>query len=326
MASPTTIGAVASTASSERPRPGGRTVCDRHRGGGTGARRAQPRRPRDLLAGYTAPADWLLARLVGQDDSFLRGGRRSRAHVDPVLDVAAGIGSGEPAAIGPLSAGLTLSGISMGVAGATAPGSGMEHTASHLLEMADDPSAPEALHGAKSVPSRCWRRCLGAVRAAAADGALHELRFPPPRRWRTGCRPRSRSPTAAGRWGEECWCDYSAKLERWPAPETGCFAARALAGIRWPARSAARPGRRGWPSTAAGRGAAATRRARHRRRDGTLGAGELPSDARPIHGRRLAFLTGRWESPTFASCWTRPRRSAPACDRASRLRGLCVRP
>ena len=33
---------------------------------------------------------------------------------------------------------LTLSGIAMGVAGSTAPASGMEHAVSHLLEMAGD--------------------------------------------------------------------------------------------------------------------------------------------------------------------------------------------
>ena len=37
----------------------------------------------------------------------------------------------------------------MGVAGRTAPGSGMEHTVSHLIEMAERPGEPGALHGAK---------------------------------------------------------------------------------------------------------------------------------------------------------------------------------
>jgi glycerol-1-phosphate dehydrogenase [NAD(P)+] len=171
----------------------------------------------DLLAGYTAPADWLLARLVGQDDSYCDTVvQLARAHVDPVLELAAGIGGGEPAAIGPLSAGLTLSGISMGVAGRTAPGSGMEHTVSHLLEMAHDPSAPEAWHGAKVgalsvLASLLWSR----MRAAAADGALGELRFPSTEEMHERVRSAFARLDGSGAMAEECWRDYSAKLARW---------------------------------------------------------------------------------------------------------------
>ena len=92
----------------------------------------------DLLATYTAPADWLLARFVGQDDSFSPAVvTLARDHVDAAVDAAEGIAAGDPAAIELLAAALTLSGISMGVAGRTAPGSGMEHTVSHLLEMTE---------------------------------------------------------------------------------------------------------------------------------------------------------------------------------------------
>ena len=67
----------------------------------------------------------------------------------------------------------------MGVAGRTAPGSGMEHTVSHLLEMADP--ASEALHGAKvGVLSVLAALLWGRVRAAVAAGALDGLRFPEP--------------------------------------------------------------------------------------------------------------------------------------------------
>src|SRR6185437_16790456 len=102
----------------------------------------------DLLATYTAPADWLLAKFVGQDDSFSPAVvTLARDHVDAAVDAAEGVAAGDANAIELLAAALTLSGVSMGVAGRTAPGSGMEHTASHLLEMADPES--QALHGAK---------------------------------------------------------------------------------------------------------------------------------------------------------------------------------
>jgi glycerol-1-phosphate dehydrogenase [NAD(P)+] len=171
----------------------------------------------DLLASYTAPADWRLARLVGQDDSYSETVvQLTRAHVDPVLEVAAGIGSGEPEAIGPLAAGLTLSGISMGVAGRTAPGSGVEHTVSHLLEMAHDPSRPEAWHGAKVgvlsvLAALLWTR----MRAAVRDGALDSLRFPPADEMQGRVLDAFRRLDPSGAMGQECWSDYSVKLRRW---------------------------------------------------------------------------------------------------------------
>ena len=104
----------------------------------------------DLLATYTAPADWRLAQVVGQDDSYSPFAvELARAHVDAVLDHADGIHRSDPEALEHLSAALTLSGIAMGVAGRTAPGSGMEHTVSHLLEMAERPGVEAPLHGAK---------------------------------------------------------------------------------------------------------------------------------------------------------------------------------
>jgi glycerol-1-phosphate dehydrogenase [NAD(P)+] len=252
----------------------------------------------DLLAGYTAPADWLLARLVGQDDSYCETVvQLARAHVDPVLEVAAGIGGGDPAAIGPLSAGLTLSGISMGVAGATAPGSGMEHTVSHLLEMAHDPSTPEAWHGAKVgalsvLASLLWTR----MRAAATAGALRELRFPSAEEMHDRVLAAFARLDGSGAMGEECWRDYSAKLERWLGSRDQL---RSLP-ERWPAFDARLDGLL----------APATRLADALRAAGApLRLGELGIDDETgrwalanCHLMRdrftvadLAFLTGRWE-------------------------------
>ena len=91
----------------------------------------------DLMATFTAPADWLLASFVGQDASYSAAiVALARSHVDALLEAAPGVRAGDPAALETLAATLTLSGISMGVAGRTSPGSGMEHTVSHLLEMA----------------------------------------------------------------------------------------------------------------------------------------------------------------------------------------------
>jgi glycerol-1-phosphate dehydrogenase [NAD(P)+] len=187
----------------------------------------------DLLATYTAPADWLLARLVGQDDSYSPAAvALARAHVDAVLASAAGIPTGDPEAIAALSAALTLSGISMGVAGRTAPGSGMEHTVSHLLEMTEAGDAPAPLHGAKvGVLSVLGALLWARVRALASDGALANLHFPDA----AELEPRVRGAFAAldpsGRMGGECWRDYSQKLQRW----NGARESLATLAERWPA-------------------------------------------------------------------------------------------
>jgi glycerol-1-phosphate dehydrogenase [NAD(P)+] len=171
----------------------------------------------DLLATYTAPADWLLARLVGQDDSYSPAVvALARSHVDAVLDGADGIHRGDPAAIENLSAALTLSGISMGVAGRTAPGSGMEHTVSHLLEMAQPPGEPGALHGAKVgvlsvLAAMVWAR----VRTVARGGGLHALRFPDADEMQARVQSAFDPIDQSGAIARECWRGYARKLERW---------------------------------------------------------------------------------------------------------------
>lgn len=187
----------------------------------------------DLLASYTAPADWLLASLVGQDHSYSPTVvDLTRRYVDTALAAAEDIGRGDPHAIEDLAGTLTLSGIAMGVAGRTAPGSGMEHTVSHLLEMSHPARSSEPLHGAKIGPlcvlsSLLWER----VRAAVRRGLLAELRFPAPEEMRARVEAAFAVIDPAGATAQECWRDYSRKLERWRA------AAPALATIsdRWPA-------------------------------------------------------------------------------------------
>jgi glycerol-1-phosphate dehydrogenase [NAD(P)+] len=169
----------------------------------------------DLLATYTAPADWLLARLVGQDDSFSPAVvTLARAHVDTALDAAEGISVGDPGAIELLAAALTLSGISMGVAGRTAPGSGMEHTASHLLEMTE--TEDTSLHGAKVGVLSVFGACLWeVVRDAAADGGLPALRFPGEAEMEARIKEAFAVADPSGAMAAECWSDYRRKLARW---------------------------------------------------------------------------------------------------------------
>jgi glycerol-1-phosphate dehydrogenase [NAD(P)+] len=169
----------------------------------------------DLLASYTAPADWLLARLVAQDDSFSPAVvTLARDHVDAAVDAADGIAVGDPAAIELLAAALTLSGISMGVAGRTAPGSGMEHTASHLLEMTE--AQDTSLHGAKVGVLSVFGACLWeVVREAVANGGLAALRFPDEAEMEDRIGEAFAVADPSGAMAAECWSDYRRKLVRW---------------------------------------------------------------------------------------------------------------
>jgi glycerol-1-phosphate dehydrogenase [NAD(P)+] len=186
----------------------------------------------DLLATYTAPADWRLASLVGQDGSYSPTVvALARSHVDAAVDAASGIAGGDRRAIENLTAALTLSGISMGVAGRTSPASGVEHTVSHLLEMAR-PSGDGPLHGAKVgvltvLAALLWAR----VRDAARAGALADLRFPAPEAMHRRVEAALADVDASGRMAQECWRDYSRKLERWH----GAADAVALLPERWDA-------------------------------------------------------------------------------------------
>lgn len=171
----------------------------------------------DLLATYTAPADWLLARLVGQDSTYSPFAvDLARAHVDAVIERADGIHRADPEVLESLTAALTLSGIAMGVAGATSPGSGMEHTVSHLLEMAERPGVPSPLHGAKVgalsvLAAMLWAR----VRDVARAGGLRALRFPSHDEMQPRVLAAFDALDPSGRMGRECWSDYARKLERW---------------------------------------------------------------------------------------------------------------
>jgi glycerol-1-phosphate dehydrogenase [NAD(P)+] len=252
----------------------------------------------DLLATYTAPADWLLARLVGQDDRyspFAVG--LARAHVDVVLDTADGIHRGEPEALEQLAGALTLTGISMGVAGCTAPCSGMEHTGSHLLEMSELPGAPVPLHGAKVgvlavLAAMLWAR----VRTVARGGGLHALRFPSAAEMEPRVRAAFTSLDPSGQVGEKCWQDYSRKLERWSA------AREELATLpeRWPAFDAELDGLLASPE----RLVAALRAARAPVRLTQLGVRDATARWAVAHGHLmrdrftvadLAFFMGIWE-------------------------------
>jgi glycerol-1-phosphate dehydrogenase [NAD(P)+] len=170
----------------------------------------------DLVSMFTATPDWYLAREVGMDASFSATAvELGRAHGEELLELGPALARNEPAAVVRLAEILAVSGISMGVAGRTAPSSGMEHTVSHMLEMAAERRGwGTALHGAKVgvatvIAALAWRH----VRRRIAAGA--ELRFPAEGEMEERVRAAFDQLDPSGAMGRECWSDYRAKLRRW---------------------------------------------------------------------------------------------------------------
>jgi glycerol-1-phosphate dehydrogenase [NAD(P)+] len=105
----------------------------------------------DLMSKPSSSADWRAASLVLNEyycdmcaDLAGRAEEACRAQ-------AASIGQGAPEAVALLAAGLILSGISMAMAGSSAPASGGEHLISHVWDMRRlHEGRPHALHGAQA--------------------------------------------------------------------------------------------------------------------------------------------------------------------------------
>ncbi len=167
----------------------------------------------DLVSMYTAPADWYLASAIGIDDSYAPTlVSMVRPHGERLLDLAGKVGASQQAAVAELTHLLTLSGITMGSSGRTAVSSGMEHTVSHLLEMAAG-TGPARLHGAQVgvatiVAATTWHH----VRDAIETGRCVP-RIPDPDERRARIEDAFGPLSEDGSVAAECWNSYRRKLE-----------------------------------------------------------------------------------------------------------------
>jgi glycerol-1-phosphate dehydrogenase [NAD(P)+] len=102
----------------------------------------------DLLAKSVSSADWLLNHLVFGDYYCPRAVDLIAAIEPLYLERPEAVARAEPAAIEALFHGLLLTGVSMTMAGTSAPASGGEHMVSHALDMLDSlDHAGHDLHG-----------------------------------------------------------------------------------------------------------------------------------------------------------------------------------
>lgn len=171
----------------------------------------------DLMAMFTAPADWQLATMLGMGSGYsprLVGMVRDRG--PDLLRAAGRLADRDAEAIECVARILTLSGITMGAAGTTAPASGAEHTISHLIEMAGNQRGEaEAFHGAQVgvstvLAALVWRR----VRGMLARGPVRP-RFPADSEMEPVVLAAFGQVDPSGAMGGECWRLYRAKLARW---------------------------------------------------------------------------------------------------------------
>ncbi len=172
----------------------------------------------DLLATFTAPADWYLAYLMGMGDYHQAPITLLLEQAHELLDEASALQRREPEALYRLARVLTLSGIALGVAGSTAPYSGTEHLVSHLLDMsAVQLGRSFAFHGAQvgvaTVPvAAAWEALFSEFDPAKIDP---DDCFPEPDEVEPVVREAFAKIDPSGEVGEECWSDYSKKIERW---------------------------------------------------------------------------------------------------------------
>ncbi|MFV0429327.1 MAG: iron-containing alcohol dehydrogenase [Arachnia sp.] len=176
----------------------------------------------DMISMFTAPADWYLANQLGMDDQWsTEAALLARDHGTSMLQAAEGIGLGRPAELELLGSLLTLSGVSMGLAGQTSPSSGMEHTVSHMIDMWSAARGTQhRLHGAQVGVTTLWASLLWQRVIQRLDAG--DI---------TGLQPLSMAEAEAavlevfghmdpsGGSGQECWSDYRVKLQRMHTPE-----------------------------------------------------------------------------------------------------------
>ena len=192
---------------------------------------------------FTASADWYLASVLGAAPA--EGADPAwhpliawltRAEGEHLAELAGRLGSAD--GLAGLARLLTLSGIAMGVAGSTAPASGMEHAVSHLVEMAADARGePGSFHGsqvgvATILAAATWQH----VRARIAEHGLpRPVRLPEPDEALGRIQRAFAWLDPSGAMAAECFAGYAVKLR--------AFAAEAdpLAGLRatWPRHEAA---------------------------------------------------------------------------------------
>ncbi len=171
----------------------------------------------ELMSTFVAPADWLLASLVGTDTSFHPGPIAILEVVGAdFADWSDQLGSSIEAT-GKLARALGIRGIATGVSGGTACLSGVEHLISHMLDLSNGAAhRPIGLHGAQvgaaSVVAACaWQLLFDRLEAADRTALSAQLADRTLTADEQTVRDAFATIDPSGRVGAECWADYGKK-------------------------------------------------------------------------------------------------------------------
>ncbi len=171
----------------------------------------------EMMAMFTAPADWRLAGALGHDGQFDRAVvDLFRSQGEQLLGSAASLRAGDKDSVALLAALLTTSGMAMGAAGGTAPMSGMEHLISHLVDMsAHTDNGSVGLHGAQVGVASLVAACLWERLLTHLDPRDIEREGPEPDEMRHSVETAFAGLDPTGAMAAECWSDCERKLATW---------------------------------------------------------------------------------------------------------------
>lgn len=174
----------------------------------------------------TAPADWLLAHVLGLDPSYHEGPVALLERAGEGIDAwSAGLPGADLESVRRLLQALAVRGVTTGTAGSTAVLSGVEHLVSHMLDLHHgERHEPIGLHGeqvgvATLVASAAWELLF--TRMGETDGSRWARPLPAQDEtvWqhRVGEAFDPLDPT--GRVSGECWTGFHRKLSTWTTQE-----------------------------------------------------------------------------------------------------------
>lgn len=173
----------------------------------------------DLLAAFVAFPDWYLAYQLGMDDHYTDLPQRLMGPLDEILlDAADDIRQPGPEGMAVLAKLISLGGLAMSLSHATTPMSGYEHVISHVLDMIQEyRESPLTQHGsqvalAAVLSSHTYRDFLQKFDPQKVN---LERSFPSAMEMHRRIADTFDEIDPSGKAGEECWSDYSQKLERW---------------------------------------------------------------------------------------------------------------
>ena len=173
----------------------------------------------DLLAAFTSFPDWYLAHQLGMDDGYANLPHALMGELDDIILASAeDIKNRSLPGMAVLAKLIHLGGLSMSLMHATAPLSGYEHVMSHTLDLINEQDGlPLAQHGSQVALAVVL--CSSAYQAFLNEFEPAEVRieqcFPQAEQMKSLILEEFSKVDPSGKAGEECWSDYSIKLENW---------------------------------------------------------------------------------------------------------------